>query len=104
MAFLALATEIGLRKSGGLIQRMITSLYGSSGSSPSPKRACRNALLSLLAAYRSCTKPSRPARSKSASLDFTSLQLGVDLLVFFVAISTTACHCLKSVHGGRYSN
>ncbi len=87
MAFLALATEIGLRKSGGLIQRMMMSLYGSRGSSPRPKRACRKILLSLLAAYRFCTKASRPARSKAANLVLTSPQLGVDLVVFFVAIA-----------------
>src|SRR5215472_3710237 len=61
---------------------MVT-LYGLSTSRPSGNRACRKAWLSLLATYRACTRPIKPARSKSASLDLTSLQEGEALRVVF---------------------
>ena len=56
-------------------------LIGFEYSPPSPRRACRKVWLSLFAAYKSCTSPSSPARSKSASLVFTSLQVDVAFLV-----------------------
>ena len=57
-------------------------LVGLRTSHPSPKRACRKFWLSLLAVYRSCTRPSRPVRSKSPSLALTSLQVAADLSLF----------------------
>src|SRR5471032_3031342 len=77
MAFLALEMEVSWpRERSGHNQRVIVVLYGLSVSPPRPKRACRNAWLSLLAPYISRTRARRPARSKSASFAFTSLQIG----------------------------
>src|SRR5471030_1378965 len=88
MAFLALEMEVSwFREMSGQSHLEIVVLYGLSVSAPRPNRACRNAWLSLLAAYMSWTRASMPTRSKSANFVFTSLQLGAAFLTLSVAMA-----------------